>query len=60
MNKFLKKNKSKKIVILDIPLLLENKINDKNFKLIFVDANKKEIKKRLKKELITIQDCLIN
>ena len=51
MNKFLKKNKSKKIVILDIPLLLENKINDKNFKLIFVDANKKEIKKRLKKRV---------
>ena len=51
MNKFLKKNKSKKIVILDIPLLLENKINDKNFKLIFVDANKKEIQKRLKKRI---------
>ena len=51
MNKFLKKNKSKKIVILDIPLLLENKINDKNFKLIFVDANKKEIRKRLKKRV---------
>ena len=51
MNKFLQKNKSKKIVILDIPLLLENKINDKNFKLIFVDANKKEIKKRLKKRV---------
>ncbi|MDC0898169.1 dephospho-CoA kinase, partial [Candidatus Pelagibacter sp.] len=29
MNNFLKKNKSKKIVILDIPLLLENKINNK-------------------------------
>ena len=51
MNKFLQKNKSKKMVILDIPLLLENKINDKNFKLIFVDANKKEIRKRLKKRV---------
>jgi dephospho-CoA kinase len=29
MNIFLKKNKNKKIVILDIPLLLENKINKK-------------------------------
>ena len=29
MNAFLKKNKNKKIVILDIPLLLENKINKK-------------------------------
>ena len=51
MNKFLQKNKSKKMVVLDIPLLLENKINDKNFKIIFVDANKKEIQKRLKKRI---------
>ena len=29
LNIFLKKNKNKKIVILDIPLLLENKINKK-------------------------------
>ena len=29
MNIFLKKNKNRKIVILDIPLLLENKINKK-------------------------------
>ena len=29
MNIFLRKNKNKKIVILDIPLLLENKINKK-------------------------------
>ena len=29
MKLFLKKNKNKKIVILDIPLLLENKINKK-------------------------------
>ena len=46
---FLKKNKNKKIVILDIPLLLENKINKKNDILIFVDANKINIMKRLKK-----------
>ena len=46
---FLKKNKNKKIVILDIPLLLENKINKKNDVLIFVDANKINIMKRLKK-----------
>ena len=49
MNKFIKKNKGKKIVILDIPLLLENKINKKNDILIFVDAKKKEINKRLTK-----------
>ena len=44
---FLKKNKNKKIVILDIPLLLENKINIKGDILIFVDSKKKEIEKRL-------------
>ena len=49
MNVFVKKNKNKKIVILDIPLLLENKINTKSDIIIFVDAEKKEINKRLKK-----------
>ncbi len=49
MNIFLKKNKKKKIVILDIPLLLENKINKNNDILIFVQSKKKEIIKRLKK-----------
>jgi dephospho-CoA kinase len=46
---FLKKNNKAKIVILDIPLLLENKINDKNDILVFVDSKKTEILKRLKK-----------
>ena len=49
MTLFLKKNKYKKFVILDIPLLLENKLNKKNDILIFIDANKKEILKKLKK-----------
>jgi len=49
LNKFLKKNKNKKIVILDIPLLLENKINNKKDILVFVDSKKKDIEKRLKK-----------
>ena len=49
MGKFLKKNKNKKIVILDIPLLLENKINNKNDILVFVEARKTDILKRLKK-----------
>ena len=48
---FLKKNKGKKIVILDIPLLIENKIFNKNDILIFVDSKKKDIDKRLKKRL---------
>ena len=49
MNNFIKKNKNKKFVILDIPLLMENKINKKNDVLVFIDAKKKEINKRLKK-----------
>ena len=49
MNKFLNKNKKKKAIILDIPLLLEGKINKKNDILVFVEAKKKEINKRLKK-----------
>ena len=48
---FIKKNKNKKIVILDIPLLLENKINNKNDILVFVDSKKSEVEKRLKKRL---------
>ena len=47
MNNFL--NKKKKFIVLDIPLLLENKLNKKNFILIFVSAKKKEIQKRLRK-----------
>jgi dephospho-CoA kinase len=49
MNKFLSKNKNKKVIILDIPLLLENKINKKNDILVFIESNKSEILKRLKK-----------
>ena len=49
MNIFLKKNINKKIVILDIPLLLENKINKKNDILVFVETKKSDILKKLKK-----------
>ena len=49
MNKFINKNKRKKIVVLDVPLLLENKIKKKDFTLVFIDAKKKEIIKNLKK-----------
>jgi len=49
MKFFLNKNKNQKIVILDIPLLLENKINNKKDILVFVDSKKKDIEKRLKK-----------
>ena len=49
LNLFLKKNRNKKIIILDIPLLLENKINNQKDILVFVDSKKKDIEKRLKK-----------
>jgi len=49
MNIFLEKNKSKRIIILDIPLLLENKINEKNDILVFIKSKKVDIQKRLKK-----------
>ena len=49
LNIFLKKNKNKKIVILDIPLLLENKINKKKDILVYVQSNKSLILQRLKK-----------
>ena len=41
MNNFIKKNKNKKIIVLDIPLIMENKINKKKDILIFVEAKKK-------------------
>ena len=49
MSIFLRKNKNKKIIILDIPLLLENKINKKKDILVFVESKKSDIFKRLKK-----------
>ena len=49
MNIFLKKHKNKKIVILDIPLLLENKINKKEDILVFIQSKQSDILKNLKK-----------
>ena len=46
---FLRRNKSKKLVILDIPLLLENKLNNQKDIIIFVKSKKSQINKRLKK-----------
>ncbi len=47
MKIFLKKNKGQKIIVLDIPLLLENKINEKDDILVFIKSKKSEILKRL-------------
>ena len=49
MYKFLKKNNSKKAVVLDIPLYFENKLNKKSDVIIFVSAKTKLINSKLKK-----------
>ena len=49
LNNFLKKNKKRKMVVLDIPLFIENKLNKKNDILVYIKAKKKDIQKKLKK-----------
>jgi dephospho-CoA kinase len=49
LNIFLKKNRNKQAVILDIPLLLENKIYKKKDILVFVQSKKHDIINRLRK-----------
>ncbi len=49
MKVFLAKNKKNKMVVRDIPLLIENKLNKKDDVLLFVKSKKKEVLKRLKK-----------
>ena len=46
---FLNKNKNNKFVILDIPLLLENKINKKKDILVYVQSKKTDILRNLRK-----------
>ena len=46
---FLKKNKEKKLVVLDVPLLIENNLNKKKDILIFVHSKKKQINSHLRK-----------
>ena len=48
MKSFFIKNSKKKIVVLDVPLLLENKLNKKNYILVYVNAKKNQIVTRLK------------
>mgnify|MGYP001172127739 CR=1 FL=1 len=48
MRIFIKKNIKKKAVVLDIPLYLENNINDKKDFIIYIHADKSQIIKRLK------------
>ena len=51
MLNFIKKNKKKKAIVLDIPLYFENNINKKGDVIIFVEAKKSEINNRLKRRL---------
>ncbi len=48
LSDFLHRNRKCKIVVLDIPLLIENKLNKKKDVLIFVKSDKIKILKRLK------------
>ena len=58
LKKFLNKNKNSKILVLDVPLLVENKLYNKNDILIFVKSNKKKILKRLKERSNYNKDVL--
>jgi len=49
MINFLKKNTKRKLVVLDVPLLIENNLNKKKYILIFVDSKKAQINVRLEK-----------
>ena len=48
MKLFLQKNKSKKVLIMDIPLLLENKLHEPEDVIICIDANQKLLDAKLK------------
>ena len=45
---FSRNNKNRKIVILDIPLYLENKLNKKKDIIIFIQSNKSKVYKKIK------------
>ena len=49
MKNFIKINKKKKFIVLDVPLFLENRLNTKKDVIIFLEADKKKIKQKLQK-----------
>ena len=49
LKSFLNKNKKNKIIVLDIPLLIENKLYNKKDILIFVKSNQNKVINRLRK-----------
>ena len=60
MKLFLNKNKKNKIIILDIPLLIENKLYNKKDILIFVKCNQKKVINRLRKRKNYNKKVLLN
>ena len=60
MKLFLNKNKKNKIIVLDIPLLIENKLYNKRDILIFVKSNQNKVINRLKKRKNYNRKILIN
>ena len=49
MQDFLKKNRKRKFVVLDIPLFLEKRLNKKKDIIIFVEADRRKTNQKLKK-----------
>ena len=60
MKLFLDKNKKNKIVILDIPLLIENKLYNKKDILVFIKSNQNKVINRLKKRKNYNKKILLN
>ena len=49
MKKFIKRNKKSEMIIFDIPLFVENKLNKKKDVIIFIKSKKSKVLSRLKK-----------
>ena len=60
MKIFLNKNKKSKIIVLDIPLLIENKLYNKKDILIFVKSNQNKVINRLRKRKNYNKKILLN
>ena len=60
LKSFLNKNKKKKIIVLDIPLLIENKLYNKKDILIFVKSNQNKVINRLRKRKNYNKKILLN
>jgi dephospho-CoA kinase len=60
LKSFLNKNKKKQIIVLDIPLLIENKLYNKKDILIFVKSNQNKVINRLRKRKNYNKKILLN